>query len=244
MGLFGKLFEKKECSICGGEIGLLGNRKLADGNMCKNCAAKLSPWMTDRRQSTIQEIQEHLAYRERNKEKLALFSVTRVLGNDMKVFFDEKRGWWLVSRRQKFEEDNPDVLELSQVTGCDVKIDEDKDEVKKDGPDGKKESYDPPRYNYRYNFDIMIHVNSDWFNEIHFRLNPSSIEGRNSVEYRETERQANEIKAALLGVRQEIRERMEQERAPKAALICPFCKATTTPDEQGRCEFCRGAILG
>ena len=28
MGLFGKVFEKKECSICGGEIGLLGNRKL------------------------------------------------------------------------------------------------------------------------------------------------------------------------------------------------------------------------
>ena len=35
MGLFGKLFEKKECAICGGEIGLLGNRKLEDGNMCK-----------------------------------------------------------------------------------------------------------------------------------------------------------------------------------------------------------------
>ena len=24
MGFFGKLFEKKECSVCGGEIGLLG----------------------------------------------------------------------------------------------------------------------------------------------------------------------------------------------------------------------------
>ena len=42
MALFGKLFEKKVCSICGGEIGLLGNRKLADGNCCKKCAAKLS----------------------------------------------------------------------------------------------------------------------------------------------------------------------------------------------------------
>ena len=26
MGLFGKMFEKKTCSICGGEIGLLGNQ--------------------------------------------------------------------------------------------------------------------------------------------------------------------------------------------------------------------------
>ena len=60
MGLFGKLFEKKECSVCGGEIGLLGNRKLEDGNLCKGCAAKLSPWFSDRRQSTVAEIQEQL----------------------------------------------------------------------------------------------------------------------------------------------------------------------------------------
>ena len=66
MGLFGKLFEKKECSVCGGEIGLLGNRKLEDGNLCKGCAAKLSPWFSDRRQSTVAEIQEQLAYRRRS----------------------------------------------------------------------------------------------------------------------------------------------------------------------------------
>ena len=44
MGLFGKMFEKKTCSICGGEIGLLGNRKLEDCNLCKECARKLSPF--------------------------------------------------------------------------------------------------------------------------------------------------------------------------------------------------------
>ena len=79
MGLFGKLFEKKECSICGGEIGLLGNRKLEDGNMCKNCAAKLSPWFSDRRQSTVDEIKEQLDYREANREKVASFRITRTL---------------------------------------------------------------------------------------------------------------------------------------------------------------------
>ena len=60
MGLFDKLFEKKECAFCGGEIGLLGNRKLEDGNMCKECAGKLSPWFEDRRQSTVAEIREHI----------------------------------------------------------------------------------------------------------------------------------------------------------------------------------------
>ena len=46
MGILGKIFDKKECDICGNDIGLFGNRKLEDGNCCKDCAKKLSPWMT------------------------------------------------------------------------------------------------------------------------------------------------------------------------------------------------------
>ena len=80
MGLFGKLFEKKECAICGGEIGLLGNRKLEDGNMCKACAAKLSPWFDERRHSTVAQIEEQLEYRESNKENVAAFRTTLSLG--------------------------------------------------------------------------------------------------------------------------------------------------------------------
>ena len=37
------LFDKKYCDICGEKIGLLGNRKLEDGNLCKDCANQLSP---------------------------------------------------------------------------------------------------------------------------------------------------------------------------------------------------------
>lgn len=63
MGLFGKLFDKKNCAICGGEIGLLGNRKLEDGNLCKNCAGRLSPWFSERRHSTVAQIADQLQYR-------------------------------------------------------------------------------------------------------------------------------------------------------------------------------------
>ena len=45
------LFDKKICDICGEKIGLLGNRKLDDGNLCKDCAKKLSPWFEERRQA-------------------------------------------------------------------------------------------------------------------------------------------------------------------------------------------------
>ena len=76
MGLFGKLFEKKECAICGGEIGLLGNRKLEDGNMCKACASKLSPWFDERRHSTVEQIESQLAYREANKADVGAFCAT------------------------------------------------------------------------------------------------------------------------------------------------------------------------
>ena len=42
------LFDKKYCDICGEKIGLLGNRKLEDGNLCKDCARKLSPFFSER----------------------------------------------------------------------------------------------------------------------------------------------------------------------------------------------------
>ena len=74
------LFSKKYCDVCGEKIGLLGNRKLEDGNLCKECAKKLSPWFSDRRQSTVTEIKEQLAYREANQEKVAQVHPTRSLG--------------------------------------------------------------------------------------------------------------------------------------------------------------------
>ena len=65
------LFDKKYCDICGEKIGLLGNRKLEDGNLCKDCAKKLSPWFSDRRRSTVEDIKGQLAYRAENREKAA-----------------------------------------------------------------------------------------------------------------------------------------------------------------------------
>ena len=71
------LFDKKNCDICGDKIGLLGNRKLDDGNLCKNCAAKLSPWFEERRHSTVEEIKRQLDYREENKNAVRNFQIGR-----------------------------------------------------------------------------------------------------------------------------------------------------------------------
>lgn len=67
------LFDKKYCDICGEKIGLLGNRKLEDGNLCKDCAKQLSPWFSDRRRSTVEDIKRQLAYREENRGRASQF---------------------------------------------------------------------------------------------------------------------------------------------------------------------------
>ena len=176
MGFFGKLFDKKECSICGGEIGLLGNRKLEDGNMCKSCAAKLSPWFSDRRQSTVAEINNQLAYRENNQGKVAAFRITRTLGENMKVLLDEDAGLFMVTAARNLADANPDVLAFSDVTGCKLDIDEDKTEIEYKDAEGKRQSFNPKRYAYSYDFYIVINVNNPYFNEIRFKLNSSSVD--------------------------------------------------------------------
>ncbi len=250
MGLFGKLFEKKNCDVCGGEIGLLGNRKLEDGNLCKECAKKLSPWFDDRRHSTLESIKEQLAYREENKSAVANFNVTRTLGDATKVLLDENAGNFIVTSASKWQETNPDVIAFSQVTGCRLDIDEDRDELLREGKDGQRVSYIPPRYRYSYDFFITISVNSPYFSEIRFRLNRSSVEmeavGVNvpvkPVDYREYERMGNEIVKALTEYRTNARAAAAAAAAPKTAVKCPYCGATSIPDASGCCEYCGGAL--
>ena len=159
------LFDKKYCSICGEKIGFLGNRKLEDGNLCKNCSAKLSPWFSDRRSSTVEEIREQLAYREENRNAVAALHVTRSYGEDTKVLIDEDAGKFIVTRARNYTDANPDAIDFSQVTGVDLDIDEDRDEEMRETPDGKRVSYNPPRYEFYYNFDLEFRVNNPYFDE-------------------------------------------------------------------------------
>ena len=169
------LFDKKYCDICGEKIGLLGNRKLEDGNLCKDCAKKLSPWFSDRRRSTVEDIKGQLAYREENREKAAQFRTTRSFGEDRKVLLDEEHRWFTVTRARDLAEANPDILDFDAITGCRVDIDEDRREQMREDSDGKEVSYVPPRYEYSYDFDVIISVRHPYFDEMRFRLNDSSV---------------------------------------------------------------------
>ena len=180
MGFFGKLFEKKVCDLCGEEIGLLGNRKLEDGNCCKECAKKLSPWFDERRHSTVEEIRQQLDYREENKKAVADFKVTRSLGGNTRVLVDEDAGKFMVTAEKNYREANPDVVDCSQVTAVDVDVTEDRDEVFRQVRDSEgkltRESYSPRRYRYRYSFRLTIRVNHPYFDDMHFSLSDGSFE--------------------------------------------------------------------
>lgn len=62
------------------------------------------------------------------------------------------------------------------------------------------------------------------------------------MEYSECEKLGEEIVVALTQVRAEVRQAAEEARAPRVAVTCPWCGATTTPDAEGRCEYCGGAV--
>ena len=190
------LFDKKNCDICGEKIGLLGNRKLDDGNLCKNCARKLSPWFEERRHSTVEDIKRQLAYREQNKQLVQSFVVTRQFAtNTYNVFIDDTKGNFTVAHNLDTTE-NPDIVPLSSIVMCKMEVQQDRREETYT-KDGKTVSYQPPVY--RYEYTMRIKVRTEWFDDMDFRLCNSRLDEKDRMEIMEIEQVANQIVAALTG---------------------------------------------
>lgn len=190
------LFDKKICDICGEKIGLLGNRKLDDGNLCKNCAKKLSPWFEERRHSTVEDIKRQLEYRENNKKAVMGFCITRQISTrNYTVFIDDHKRNFTVARKLDVNE-NPDIVLLSAIVQCRVEVDRQQIE-KTYTKDGKTVSYQPPIYDYEFDYTMRIKVNTPWFDDMDFRLNTFSISSDNRGELMEVEQTGHQIIAAL-----------------------------------------------
>ncbi len=165
------LFDKKYCDVCGEKIGFLGNRKLEDGNLCKECARKLSPFFTERRSSTVEEIRAQLAYREDNAKKLADFHPDLVFGTDEKIYLDLTAKQLIVTGAEDFREDNPDIIDASHIMSYEKNIEDNEEEIFFTDKEGNEKSYNPPRYQYAYEFHITLKIDSPWFDEISVDLN-------------------------------------------------------------------------
>lgn len=170
------LFDKKYCDVCGEKIGLLGNRKLEDGNLCKDCAGKLSPWFSGRRHSALTDIKSQLAYREDNKAAVAGFHYTRKFGkNSPQLFVDENNCTFAVCSERELQNGNPDIISISSVTDCHFEEKEYRNEVKYKNNEGQMVSYNPPRYEYSYDYYMEIYVDHPYIDEIRFKLNDFTV---------------------------------------------------------------------
>lgn len=150
------------------------------------------------------------------------------------------------------------ILNYSQLTGSHLDIDEGRRKLRRTDKDGKQVRYDPPRYEYSYNFDFTITVDTPYFDEMSFRLNPRpiileseapsvfslvrSIDPSYNIEYRRYIQLADEMRAAVDQARAvshaaPTASRVQNIPTPAASVewICPACGGSNT----GKfCEYC------
>lgn len=231
------LFDKKYCDICGEKISLLGNRKLEDGNLCKSCAGKLSPFFSERKSSTVEQIRQQLAYREENLAALANFHPTRSFGSNQKLYLDEKAGSFVICTSTNFTQQNPDLIPLSDVTGARLDVPESRREIYRQDREGNRVSYSPRRYEYSYNFVVTITVNHPYFDDITLRLNSSAVDGQDRMGCQRYKEEGDALVKYLQLLHME-----QTQRENRGPVICPYCGASTTPDDNGCCEYCGSAI--
>ncbi|MBE6717316.1 MAG: DUF4428 domain-containing protein [Ruminococcaceae bacterium] len=194
------LFDKKFCDICGEKIGILGNRKLSDGNMCKDCAKLLSPFCDDRRSSSLADIKAQLQYREENKAVLRAFSPMITIDGDYKnIYVDTAKGNFVVSSNKpgSWDNENPDVIPISAITSLTLDVKEDRDEIYYKDAQGNNQSYVPPRYEYEYDFTLKFLVNTPWFDDFDVKLNNFSVKNMGSPEYNRYQQLAQQAMNAL-----------------------------------------------
>lgn len=230
-------FAKKNCDICGSKIGLLGNKKLDDGNMCKDCAKKLSIWFSDRRSTSVSEINDQLAYRKENEARVSNFVVNQKLGVDTMILVDNSTHSFLVSFTGDIEDDNPDVIKINDVTMCNLDVIESKNEIFQTDKEGRQVSYPIRRYEYFYDFWVTIKVSNPFFDEIRFKLNNYRVEGQSRHQYDKYKEAGNQI-CEVLSSKEIISDKIEEELPSEVPSFCSNCGQQVADIEAAFCVSC------
>lgn len=182
------LFNKKNCSICGEKVGLL-DHKLADGNLCKNCKKKLSPWFDDYKHTATAEIEAQLKAREENRKQLEELEISAIYGSRGVILIDGNNRKFValsdtsdglfksakqVTSLADVIDKNPDILTFEQVRDVDIDIKVNSEE-EKDTKNGQSVSFDPPHMRYLCNFAVRIKVEHPYVESLYVPLNPEAV---------------------------------------------------------------------
>ncbi len=105
------------CSICQQPLTAFGSKKLADGILCRDCAKKLSEWLSDEDISNmkVSKIRKHLNYREKNQSNLQSFNPTKKYEAKYDLYIDETKGSFVISKKKDFIKENADVIKLWKI---------------------------------------------------------------------------------------------------------------------------------
>lgn len=82
------IFSKNYCTICNEKIGLFGGLKLKDGNLCKECKKKLSPFFNEGKESTVNDIKNQLESRKENLKQLDNLEINKIYGEFGVILID------------------------------------------------------------------------------------------------------------------------------------------------------------
>ena len=269
MGLF-DVFKKKDCEICGKEVGMFGYKKLEDGEICKDCVKLLSPWFDDRRHSTVDQIKQQLAYREENRAALNGFRPSVAYGERFVLraeIVDGVPTRFVVACTDSYLDENADLISFKDVTSFNIDVRESDRELKRRNSEGEMVSYNPPRYEYSYDFYAQIQVNHPYFSQIRFEINRNTInletvERRSGLgmnlfrsgfdptlypEYRQYRNECDEMEALFQAGMQGLAlngQAVQQPIAPVAAAAEPAPVAPAAPAGPKFCQNCGAPAEG
>ncbi len=106
-----------ECSLCHGPLTPFGSLTCAEGTICRNCVALLSPFLSKEEvaEMTLQQLNEHIEYRKANAEQLKNLPVTRLIDGKYDLYCDEEKKHILFVKGHDLLRENPDIIPLASV---------------------------------------------------------------------------------------------------------------------------------
>ena len=135
--------------------------------------------------------------REENRSLVSSFRPGRVIRSDRYNLYIDERQQLFAASVNLDREDNPDIISLSQITGCNLDVDEMRTEEYRTDRDGERESYNPPRYSYSYDYYFYIYLNHPYIHEMKLKLNSMDISEDDRNRRHNVERAGQEMMRCL-----------------------------------------------
>ena len=138
--------------------------------------------------------------REENRSLVSSFHPGRVIRSDRYNLYIDERQQLFAASVNLDREDNPDIISLSQITGCNLDVNEMRTEEYRTDRDGERESYNPPRYSYSYDYYFYIYLNHPYIHEMKLKLNSMDISEDDRNRRHDVERAGQEMMSYLQNV--------------------------------------------